>query len=176
MSEKAITGEPTADDRRNLLRWAKIREEAYKKKLSTDIENMPLILSSAYDYRVWKELDERCFGCGSCNIVCPTCYCFDVQDRMNLDLNTGFRSRQWDGCLLEDFAEVAGGHNFRQSRASRNRHRFYRKFKYQMQRFGKSHCVGCGRCSRACLAEIKPIETLEKVLQFVEQEAQAAIG
>lgn len=176
LSGKATTSEPTADDRRSLLRWAKIRQEAYKKKLSTDIENMPLILSSAYDSEVWKELDERCFGCGSCNMVCPTCYCFDVQDRMNIDLNSGVRSRRWDGCLLEDFAEVAGGHNFRQSRASRNRHRFYRKFKYQMQRFGKSHCVGCGRCSRACLVDIKPIETLERVLELIEQETQAAAG
>lgn len=167
--EKGETTESTAEEQRNLQRWAKVREEAYKKKLSTAIENMPLILSSAYQDPVWEDLDRRCFGCGSCNIVCPTCYCFDVQENMSLDLNRGVRVRQWDGCLLEDFAVVAGGENFRESRASRNRHRFYRKFKYQMQRFGKSHCVGCGRCSRACLAEIKPIETLEAILQNMQK-------
>ena len=29
---------------------------------------------------LWDELALDCFSCGSCNIVCPTCYCFDVRD------------------------------------------------------------------------------------------------
>ena len=62
---------------------------------------------------VWEEKARLCYSCGSCNQVCPTCYCFDVQDEVNWDLKTGTRCRAWDGCLLENFATVAGNHNFR---------------------------------------------------------------
>lgn len=34
---------------------------------------------AAFDTDVWDEEAKDCFSCGSCNIVCPTCYCFDVQ-------------------------------------------------------------------------------------------------
>ena len=45
------------------------------------------------------------------------------------------------------FATVAGGHDFRRSRAARLRHRFSHKFKYQPESTGLAGCVGCGRCA-----------------------------
>jgi sulfhydrogenase subunit beta (sulfur reductase) len=60
----------------------------------------------------------------------------------------------WDACTLEDFAKVAGGHNFRKTRGERLKHRFNRKFNYLTDRFGSLFCVGCGRCSRTCLVRI----------------------
>ena len=38
---------------------------------------------------LWDELAADCFSCGSCNTVCPTCYCFDVQDTWNVDQTSG---------------------------------------------------------------------------------------
>ena len=32
---------------------------------------------------IWDELGERCLSCGACSMVCPTCYCFDVVDRLD---------------------------------------------------------------------------------------------
>ena len=61
-----------------------------------------------------------CFSCGTCNTVCPTCYCFDVQDTWNVDQTSGQRTRYWDGCLTEDFAKCSLGEgaceNFRDER------------------------------------------------------------
>jgi sulfhydrogenase subunit beta (sulfur reductase) len=99
-------------------------------------------------------------------MVCPTCFCFDVQDQVNWDLCSGTRCRQWDGCLLSEFAMVAGGHNFRRQREQRYRHRFYRKGKYLPERCGFVGCIGCGRCVGACVAKIaSPVELYNALLE-----------
>jgi ferredoxin len=82
---------------------------------------------------------------------------------LNLDATSGVRRRSWDSCQLKVFAEVAGGENFREHRASRNRHRVFRKGKYILARTGETGCVGCGRCSRHCVANISILETFQQV-------------
>ena len=127
-------------------------------KVESSVKDLPALLERNQHHPVWKELEERCLGCGSCNLVCPTCYCFDVKDEMLLDLSGGVRYRTWDGCLLKDFTRVASGEVFRESRANRNRHRFFRKGKYMFEKYNKPGCVGCGRCTTHCLADINPVE------------------
>jgi len=68
------------------------------------------------------------------------------------DLASGSRVRTWDGCLLTDFALIAGNHNFRAARTDRYRHRYYRKGKYLWDKMAQIACVGCGRCITACTA------------------------
>jgi ferredoxin len=132
----------------------------YKVTLDVSAEELPKLLEKSWDSPVFKEKSEKCLSCGSCVMVCPTCFCFDVQDDVALSLKQGERYRQWDGCMLVDFALVAGGENFRKDSESRFRHRMYRKGKYVWERYGKLGCVGCGRCASACLAEIaSPAET-----------------
>ena len=143
-------------------------------RLNVDVNSLPLLLSMVYDSPVWDKWGDRCFSCGSCIMVCPTCYCFDVLDRMNLTLTGGTRTRQWDGCLLDDFAKVAGGENFRSQRAARIRHHYYRKFKYLMQKYGQSHCVGCGRCSRACTAKIYRHLVINDLVEQAEKDGKSA--
>jgi len=95
--------------------------------------------------------------------VCPTCYCFDVSDELDLNLQGGKRTRKWDACMLSDFAVVAGGENFRHSATERLQHRINRKFNYLMRKHERSVCVGCGRCVRACLADINPQTIAETI-------------
>jgi len=136
----------------------------YKVTLNISPEELPQLLDKSWDSPWWKEKSEKCLSCGSCIVVCPTCFCFDVQDDVTLNLKEGERYRQWDGCMLADFAAVAGGGNFRGDKESRFRHRMYRKGKYIWERYGKLGCVGCGRCASACLAEIaSPAETFNKL-------------
>ncbi len=136
----------------------------YKATLNVSVEELPRLLDKSWDSPVFKEKSEKCFNCGSCVMVCPTCFCFDVQDDMALDLKRGERYRQWDGCMLVDFALVAGGENFRKDKESRFRHRIYRKEKYLWERYGKLGCVGCGRCTTACLADIAdPADTINRL-------------
>ena len=135
--------------------WDKNIKGLNKHKLDCKPSDLPDLLETAYNHPVWEEKAKTCFGCGSCNHVCPTCYCFNVKDEVNWDMKTGKRQRMWDGCLLDGFTKVAGNHEFRKNRADRIRHRLYRKGKYVPSKIGgEIACVGCGRCVGACLTDI----------------------
>ncbi len=126
-----------------------------QQKLDFSPELIPELLSKSYEKSAfWEKHSEKCLACGSCVLVCPTCYCFDVKDNPDLSLEQGERVRTWDGCLLEDFAKIASGENFRPTRPTRYRHRYFKKGKYLYDRFGFISCVGCGRCSSNCLPDI----------------------
>jgi ferredoxin len=119
---------------------------------------------------LWKKLAADCLSCGTCNIICPTCYCFDVQDTWNLDQVSGVRCRTWDGCLLPDFAEVSLGggktENFREHPHQRYRHRVMRKTTYLNEKIGGPACVGCGRCGLSCLADIAdPVHIVDTIME-----------
>jgi sulfhydrogenase subunit beta (sulfur reductase) len=141
-----------------------------KHKLGCKPSDLPGLLEKAYKHPVWEEKARTCYSCGSCNQVCPTCYCFDVQDELNWDMQSGQRCRVWDGCLLEPFATVAGNHNFRKNRADRFRHRLYRKGMYVPAKIGgQIACVGCGRCVGACLPDIaNPVAVYNRILEDVK--------
>ncbi len=144
--------------------WLDNQKLLRKHDLRVPLKELPALLERSYDHPVWEEKARRCFSCGSCNLVCPTCYCFDVQDEVGWDLKHGVRCRTWDGCLLKDFAAVAGGHNFRKSPAERYRHRYYRKGKYMPEKIGQIACVGCGRCISACVSKIaNPVEVYNRL-------------
>ncbi|MHB1682217.1 MAG: 4Fe-4S dicluster domain-containing protein [Bacilli bacterium] len=147
--------EPTeADFAKREQVWRTNRESLNRHELKCRPEDLPTLLENSYDDPIWEERAKLCFSCGSCNLVCPTCYCFDVRDELNWDMQTGVRTRSCDACLLNEFAAVAGGHNFREKAAERYRHRFYRKGSYIPNKFGFVACVGCGRCISACVAGI----------------------
>jgi len=135
----------------------------FPKRLPYQTRYLPELLDASYDSLLWDAVSRRCFSCGTCTNVCPTCYCFDVQDKLNLDACSGQRRRQWDSCQLRTFAEVAGGENFREHRSSRLRHRLLRKGKYILARTGEIGCVGCGRCSTHCVAKISILEAFQQI-------------
>jgi ferredoxin len=146
--------------------WADAPKLLRKHTLHGVPEDLPAALDRGYDSPVWEKKASLCYSCGSCTMVCPTCFCFDVQDEVNWDLRTGERVRRWDGCLMTGFALVAGGHNFRKRREERYRHRFYRKGKYLRDQFGFTACVGCGRCVTACTTGIaNPVELYNALLE-----------
>lgn len=132
----------------------------FKDEVSLQHKGLSPLFDKAYQSKVWDDLNRRCVACGNCTNVCPTCYCFDVVDDPDLDLNTGSRLRQWDSCQSEPFAKVAGGENFRKKRGARQRHRYFRKFKYPYEKYRRYFCTGCGRCTRTCMADISLKETI----------------
>ncbi|MHB9130501.1 MAG: 4Fe-4S dicluster domain-containing protein [Armatimonadota bacterium] len=166
---EGLSEAPDADDvmlaRREQF-WEDARRLLAKHDLHCRPEELPELLESSYEHPVWEKNAALCYSCGSCNLVCPTCYCFDVEDEVAWDLANGERTRKWDGCMLRGFAEVAGGHNFRKRREERYRHRFYRKGKYLWDRMGQIACIGCGRCTTACTAKIaNPVELYNTLLE-----------
>lgn len=140
-------------------------------RLNVDVSELPDILGQALHSPIWDQQAEICMACGACTQVCPTCYCFDVTDEVELDLENGQRVRTWDSCQIDKFAVVAGGHDFRSQRAGRIRHRIMRKGKWQYEAYGQMGCVGCGRCGTACLVNINMISTFN---QLAEEQQESA--
>jgi sulfhydrogenase subunit beta (sulfur reductase) len=141
------------------------KRAVFKREVDIDLNRMPELFDRSIHSGVWDEIGNRCLSCGNCTNVCPTCYCFNITDEVNLDLKSGKRIRVWDSCQNERFAVVAGGESFRKNRSSRKKHRFYRKFRYPVDRYAKYFCTGCGRCSRTCMAKINLKETLSALAQ-----------
>ena len=137
-------------------------------KLNNSSADIKEKVRDAFSSDIWEESSKGCFSCGSCNLVCPTCYCFDVQDEWGLGAADGKRFRKWDGCLTCEFSEVSvqgGKENFRE-KAERYRHRFMRKTAYLNDKIGGPACVGCGRCSGACTADIaNPVTVINKIME-----------
>jgi sulfhydrogenase subunit beta (sulfur reductase) len=132
-------------------------------KLEFDVGELSPLMIRSYDSQVWDQLAEICLACGQCTLVCPTCFCFNVHDDVELNLQDGERWRRWDSCQLDEFARVAGGENFREQQAARLRHRFMRKGRYLMEKYGELGCVGCGRCARSCLVDISPVDVFNEL-------------
>lgn len=134
------------------------RQNSFERELN--ITGLQDFLDLSYESPIWDEYAEECLGCGTCNLVCPRCRCYEVTDNLDLDAKSGERVRKWFSCMLNRHGLVAGGHNFRPTIADRLRNRFNCKGSL---REGVVNCVGCGRCTVYCPAEIDYVEVQKKV-------------
>lgn len=126
-----------------------------------DVDTMTL-----YDAPVWEDLSFGCINCNTCTYVCPTCWCFDIQDEKQGE--DGIRFKMWDSCMCDLYTAHASGHNPREKGEQRFRNRFMHKLKYFHDKYEAGiMCVGCGRCIRSCPAGID-IRTIIRTLNSVE--------
>jgi len=101
----------------------------------------------------WEDVSFACINCGTCTFVCPTCWCFDIQDEIRG--KSGKRIKNWDSCMFPLFTIHTTGHNPRGTKLQRVRQRFMHKLKYFVDKYDKgTMCVGCGRCVRQCPVNI----------------------
>lgn len=123
------------------------------------LEGLPENLKNRFDDPAWDELYKSCLGCGVCTYICPTCYCFDVEDYGHAA--EGERFRCWDSCMYGHFTKMAGGHNPRPERKERVRQRFMHKLQYYPETYGEIACVGCGRCLRSCPVNLDIVRVIK---------------
>ena len=74
------------------------------------------------------------------------------------------------GQILEVSLGAGAKENFRETRGWRFRHRLMRKAAYLNEKLGGPACVGCGRCSQACPADIAdPVRVIGTIMASQEQ-------
>ncbi|TCO78893.1 4Fe-4S dicluster protein [Plasticicumulans lactativorans] len=106
-------------------------------------------LRARLEHPHWQQVAERCLSCGNCTMVCPTCFCANVEDRASLDGDSAERVRSWDSCFNLEHSYIVGG-NVRSSGAARYRQWLTHKLAHWHDQFGVSGCTGCGRCITWC--------------------------
>ncbi|OKY73640.1 MAG: hypothetical protein BM485_17645 [Desulfobulbaceae bacterium DB1] len=159
---KALSGrEPKKNDHQRFL---EVHQEKIRRfTCRVDTTDLTKILDLEFQADVWKEWGDKCLSCGTCAGVCPTCYCYGIEENVDLDLVGAVKTRHLHSCNLIDFAEVAGGHNFRPESYVRLKYRYYHKHRGFVEAFEESLCVGCGRCGESCLAGITVPEVIASV-------------
>lgn len=159
--EKIGTRPPTTRDHDRYKEVAADRTRRFRS--TVDTADLTKLLDLEFESAAWQYWGDKCLSCGTCANVCPSCYCYGVEETVDLDLKGAAKVRYLYSCNLFDFAEVAGGHNFRPESATRLKYRYYHKHRGFVEAYEEPLCVGCGRCGEACLAGI----TVPKVIASV---------
>jgi ferredoxin len=156
-----------ADEKESQALFDILRKEA-EKQIQTDVATDKLAgktILDLYEAPFWDEVAFSCINCGTCTYVCPTCWCFDIQDETRH--NTAVRYRNWDTCMSPLFTHHASGHNPRGTKVHRVRQRFMHKLKYFLDKYGQGiMCVGCGRCVASCPVNIDIREVCSRMNDY----------
>ncbi len=128
----------------------KIDTEGIKERLLPAFENQ--------DY--WEKVAAKCISCGICTFLCPTCYCFDINDELVKDKGTRFRN--WDSCAFSIYTKMPM-ENPREEKWRRVRQKVCHKYEFYPMLFDIIACTGCGRCIRLCPVNWDITQTLDSL-------------
>ncbi|HSD48642.1 MAG TPA: 4Fe-4S dicluster domain-containing protein [Actinomycetota bacterium] len=154
------TREPTTEEELASERVTDRARERMGRTLQT--ADMPDLLYRNREHPRWREVAERCLACANCTNVCPTCFCHDVVDGVNLSGTEATRTREWASCFSQEYSWAAAA-TVRDTRSSRYRQWLTHKFASWIDQYGTSGCVGCGRCITWCPVGIDVTEEIEVI-------------
>ncbi len=145
------------------------QDAAASQTRSLPVRNLRDVLMSQLEHPRWDEVATRCLACGNCTAVCPTCFCHAEMDVPSLDGQTSEHERKWDSCFGESHGHLHGT-NVRPDIRSRYRQWLTHKLATWHDQFGRSGCVGCGRCIAWCPVGI---DLTEEVAALTANKVQA---
>jgi NAD-dependent dihydropyrimidine dehydrogenase PreA subunit len=145
----ARTGEVKEATEADETRAKEVNEASYQKVTrKVDTENIKEKLLACFEEeKHWEKIADKCISCGVCTLMCPTCYCFDINDELVKKQGTRFRS--WDSCAFSIYTKMPM-ENPREEKWRRVRQKVCHKFEFHPMSYGAIACVGCGRCIRRC--------------------------
>ena len=112
----------------------------------------------------WQAIAQKCLACGNCTSVCPTCFCSKQQASVEPDTGQYQQVRYWDSCFSEGHGFIAGK-RIRGEISQRYRQWLVHKLVTWQEQYGRSGCVGCGRCTTWCPAAIDLVDEVHALLE-----------
>ncbi len=111
--------------------------------------NLRDLLFANLDHPRWDDVAARCLSCGNCTLVCPTCFCHAESEVTALNGKETLHQREWDSCFSAGHGYI---HGFQVRPETKHRYRQWLTHKLGSwhEQFGRSGCVGCGRCIAWC--------------------------
>ena len=132
-----------------------------------DRSQLPQALYDAHEHPRWDDVAARCLACGNCTMVCPTCFCHQVEEVPDLTQQRAEHARLWDSCFTQEHGYIHGK-NIRPTIKDRYRMWLTHKLGSWIDQFGTSGCVGCGRCITWCPVGIDLTQELPALLNGAE--------
>jgi ferredoxin len=139
-----------------------MKEAENKMGRHVDIDGIKELLHRNFENPRWEVVAQRCLNCGNCTLVCPTCFCINIEDISGLEGDSAKRVRKWDSCFTLDHSYIYGG-SVRTSAKARYRQWLTHKLASWIDQFGMSGCVGCGRCITWCPVGIDITEEVQAI-------------
>ena len=128
---------------------AEIQDAARRQFRGLPSSDLRATLFARLEHPRWGQVAEHCLSCGNCTSVCPTCFCHAERDAPELGGAFSLHLREWDSCFTEGHSYL---HGFVVRPQTRHRYRQWLTHKLGSwhDQFGRSGCVGCGRCIAWC--------------------------
>jgi formate hydrogenlyase subunit 6/NADH:ubiquinone oxidoreductase subunit I len=127
-----------------------------------DTSGIKELLYRNMEHPRWANVAARCLSCANCTMVCPTCFCSDVEEVTDLTGDHTERWRRWDSCFTAAHSYIHGG-SVRPTTQSRYRQWMTHKLATWIDQFQSSGCVGCGRCITWCPVGIDITEEVRAI-------------
>ncbi len=119
----------------------------------------------------WQRIANNCFGCSACTAVCPLCFCFK-QDVKNDKKGSCSNCLKYDSCFSKEFSEIHGRHDFRPQNVDRIYNWYHHKFVRGQKELDRDLCTGCGRCIKACPANLN----IKNILSVLDEKVERKIN
>ncbi len=153
--DEANPGQPQRAD-------AEITQAAKQQTRRLPSRNLRAALFASLDHPRWVDVAQRCLSCANCTSVCPTCFCHSEADQPALDGTGSVHARQWDSCFTQGHSYIHGV-TIRPDTRLRYRQWLTHKLGSWHEQYGRSGCVGCGRCITWCPVGIDITEEAEAI-------------
>ncbi|MDA8389388.1 MAG: 4Fe-4S dicluster domain-containing protein [Gammaproteobacteria bacterium] len=128
---------------------ARITAAAAAQQRSLPARDLRAALFANLRHPRWEEVATRCLSCGNCTAVCPSCFCHAQSEEPTLDGLSSMSVRRWDSCFTQGHSAIHGI-VIRADTRQRYRQWLTHKLGSWHDQYGRSGCVGCGRCITWC--------------------------